>query len=109
MPRHQLAAVHELARIALLSTVPGETLGKLAERMQRIELEPGESVEAEPDDPRRFCLVLNGMLTAGGRMLRDGDSLGGADPFPTARAMVPSTVACCDGETFDAYIKPLAP
>ena len=44
--RHQSATVHELARVELLAGLPGETLARLGERMERRELAPGERVVA---------------------------------------------------------------
>lgn len=107
MPRHQYATVHELARIQLLSTLPGEALGKLAERMERVALEPGESIGPDLEDHGRFWLVLSGMLTGPGGLLRTGARLGGGAPAGEARAIVPSTVVTCDGETFRAFVAPL--
>lgn len=105
MPRHQFATVHELARIGLLAGLPGETLGKLAERMERITLDPGETI-AEASAPGGFHVVLAGMLSAGG-VLRPGDTFGGGRPFGTARAITPSTVARCDRETYERFLAPL--
>jgi hypothetical protein len=105
MPRHQFATVYELARIEMLAGVPGETLGKLAERMQRISLEAGETI-SESSAPERFYIVVAGMLNAGG-VLRPGDHFGADRPFGEARAMMPSTVVACDRETYDLYVAPL--
>ena len=105
MPRHQFATVHELARISMFAGVPGETLGKLAERMERMSLDPGETIE-ETTAPGSFYVVLAGMLSGGG-VLRPGDSFGGGHPFGEVRAAMPSTVATCDRETYDLYIAPL--
>jgi hypothetical protein len=46
MPRHQSATAHELARIAELAGLPGETLARLGERMERRELALYESLLA---------------------------------------------------------------
>ena len=45
--RHQSATAHELARVELLAGLPGETLAKLGERMERHTVAPGEQVIAE--------------------------------------------------------------
>ena len=45
--RHQGASVHELARIEMLAGLPGETLGRLAERMERLTLAPGERFDVD--------------------------------------------------------------
>ena len=95
--------------------LPGETLGKLAERMERRELSPGES-PAEADDGSRFYAVLTGVLSApgsGSGVLRPGELFGDValpDSPTTAKAvsaMIPATVATCDEQTFDEFIRPL--
>jgi CRP-like cAMP-binding protein len=105
--RHQFATIHELARVEMLAGLPGEALGKLAERMERRSLEPGDVVlEGEQG---RFTVVLSGMLsTSGGRVLRPGDTLGGLTLFgEPVKAMLPSTVASCDQAAFDELVRPL--
>ena len=57
--RHQAATVHELARVAELSVLPGETLTKLARELERHELGPGEGLDAG----EQFAVVLGGLLT----------------------------------------------
>jgi CRP-like cAMP-binding protein len=105
MPRHQFATVHELARTGLLAGIPGETLGKLAERMERLSLDPGQTI-MEAAAPGSFYVVLSGMLSAGG-VKRPGDTFGGEQPFCEARAMMPTTVAACDRDTFETFVAPL--
>ena len=107
--RHQFAAVHELARIQMLAGMPGETLGKLAERMERRALEPGDVILEGEDEQGRFTVVLSGMLsTRSGRVLRPGDTLGGLTLFgEPVKAIMPSTVASCDALTFDELIRPV--
>ena len=73
--------------------------------------------EGEPGD--RFYLVFSGMLAVsqrdlGGRgILRPGDYFGEvalAMDMPrtaTVTAITPATVASCDRETFDEFIRPL--
>jgi hypothetical protein len=90
--RHQSATANELARIAELAGVPGETLMRLAEQMERRELAAGETLDAEG----RFGVVLAGMLRAGGGLLRPGDSFSGR-----VTALTPATVASCDRSTYD--------
>jgi CRP-like cAMP-binding protein len=106
--RHQLASIHELARIELLAGLPGETLGRLAEHMIRWELAPGEVILESEDDRSRFWVVIAGMLrsTAGG-VVRPGDSLGGDDPPAEAlQAVTPAVVASCERETFERLVRP---
>jgi hypothetical protein len=70
MPRHQSATAHELARIAELAGLPGETLGRLGERMERRELDLGEKLDANG----RFGVVLAGMLRGGPGLLPSAQS-----------------------------------
>lgn len=109
--RHQLASIHELARIELLAGIPGETLGKLAGRMEREELRPGDAVPAGDDEGARFYVVISGLLNAGGgKLLRPGDSFGiltlAGEP---AKAMTPAVVASCDRPTFEELVRPALP
>lgn len=106
--RHQFATVHELARIELLAGLPGETLGRLAERMERRTLAPGERIFEGEDERGRFTVVISGMLrTDAGALMRPGDTLGGLTAFgEPLRAMLPSVVASCDRETFDELVRP---
>ena len=118
-PRAAGATQHELSRIGLLATLPGETLGKLAQNMTREEIPAGASVVSEGESGERFYVVLSGMLSVSQRsrgeqgVLRPGDYFGEvalAMDIPrtaTVRALTPVTVASCDRETFDEYIRPL--
>jgi CRP-like cAMP-binding protein len=118
-PRAVGATQHELARIGLLATLPGETLARLAARMEREEIHAGAGVVAEGDRGDRFYVVLSGMLgvsqAARGaqRVLRPGDYFGEvalAMDIPrtaSVRALTPVTVASCDRATFDEFIRPL--
>ena len=119
MPRAVGATLHELSRIGLLATLPGETLGKLAEGMRREELAAGAAVVNEGEDGERFYVVLSGMLTVSQAsrgpqsILRPGDYFGEvalAMNIPrtaSVRALTPATVASCDRATFEAYVRPL--
>jgi hypothetical protein len=109
--KHQLAAVHELARIEMLAGIPGETLGRLADRMIRRELAPGESILESADERERFWVVIEGMLrSSGGRLVRPGESLNGDEPFgEPLQAMTPAVVASCDRESFDELVAPAVP
>lgn len=88
--RHQLAAVHELMRIGLLATLPGETLTRLAARTERIDLAPGETVGGDG----RVVFVISGLLH-GGAPARPGDVLDGE-----ARAITPAVVGACDADAW---------
>ena len=117
--RHQSATVHELARVEFLAGLPGETLRRLGERMDRRDVAPGEALVREGDDGDRFYVVLAGMLSVaqaerGQRgVLRPGDSFGevallvGVPRTATVRAITPATVASCDRATFDELVRPL--
>ena len=59
--RHQAATVHELARVAELSVLPGETLTRLARTLERHELGPGEELDAAD----QFAVVLKPWKLAG--------------------------------------------
>jgi CRP-like cAMP-binding protein len=118
-PRFEPASVGELARIGLLSGMPGATLTKLAARMEREQIAPGASVVREGEPGERFYVVVNGMLAVsqesmGARgLLQPGDYFGevalAMDMPRTAsvRALTPATVASCDRATFDEFIWPL--
>ena len=119
MPRHVPASVTELSRIGLLAELPGELLMKLAAQMRREELGPGAPIITEGDGGDRFYVVLAGMLSVtqserGLRgFLKPGDYFGEValtlDIPRTASVspMTPVTLASCDRETFDEFIRPL--
>ena len=114
-PRYQ----HEFARIALLAELPGETLAKLGERMEREQVAPGQPVVREGERGDRFYVVLSGLLAVSQevqgarRILRPGDYFGEValtmyiPRTASVSALTPSTVASCDRETFDEFIRPL--
>ena len=116
MPRSS-ATNHELARIGLLASLPGETLAELGKRMEREELAPGTVVVREGEPGDRFYVVFAGMLSAsnevGRSMLRPGDYFGEvalAMDVPrtaTVTAVTPAVVASCDRATFDELLRPL--
>ena len=118
-PRFTPAAVTELSRVGLLATLPGETLARLAQRMDREQVAPGTTVVREGDPGDRFYVVLAGMLsvTQASRgmqgTLRPGDHFGevslavGVPRTATVRALTPATLASCDRATFDEFLRPL--
>src|SRR6266550_318530 len=87
--------------------------------LQRIGLLAGGAVVEEGDDGDRFYVVLTGMFTVsqsslGPRgVLRPGDYFGevalamGIPRTASVRALTQATVASCDRETFDEFIRPL--
>lgn len=94
--RHQGATVAELARVAELSGLPGETLTRLAERMERQELAPGERLDAA----ERRGVVLAGMLSGSSGLLRPGDTFEGA-----VSAATPATVVSCTRADYDELVR----
>ena len=118
-PRAAGATAHELSRVGLLATLSGETLARLADRMQRENVPAGSPVVGEGDEGDRFYVVLSGMLTVSQAtrgpqsVLRPGDYFGEvalAMNMPrtaSVRALTPVTVASCDRKTFDEFLRPL--
>lgn len=118
-PREVGATVHELTRVDLLAGLPGELLTRLAARMEREDVASGGAVVQEGEPGDRFYVVLNGLFSVSQaslgarRILRPGDSFGEvalAMEIPrtaSVRALTPSTVASCDRETFDEFVRPL--
>ena len=90
--RHQGAIVYELSRVAELAGLPGETLARLAERMERRELAPGERLELEG----RVGVLVAGMLSGSGGVLRPGELFEGA-----VSALIPATIVSCERAAFD--------
>ena len=118
-PRHVPATVHELSRVELLAGLPGEQLVQLANRFERADVAPGETVVREGDPGDRFYIVLSGLFNVTQedlgerRLLRPGDSFGEvalAMRIPrtaSVRALTPAVVASCDRTTFDELLRPL--
>jgi CRP-like cAMP-binding protein len=119
MPRHVPASVTELSQVGLLASLPGEQLIKLAGRMRREEIGPGAPLLTEGEGGDRFYVVLSGLLSVTQadrglrRILKPGDYFGEvalAMELPrtaTVSPMTPVTLASCDRETFDEFIRPL--
>jgi ATP-binding cassette subfamily B protein len=120
VPRFATATVTELSRVGLFQELPGEVLTKLAQNMRRSDIAPGDPIVLEGDEGDDFYVILRGLVAVshpGGlaprRMLRPGDYFGEvalAMDIPrtaSVTALVPTTVATCDKETFDEFIRPL--
>ena len=119
VPRHVPATVHELTRVGLLSGLPGEHLSRLAARLEREDVAPGETVVREGEPGDRFYIVLSGMLNVSQeglgerRILRPGDAFGevalamGIPRTASVRAVTPAVVASCDQAAFDELLRPL--
>ena len=120
MARFATATVTELSRIGLFQELPGEVLSKLAHHMRRADVEPGSPIVLEGEEGDHFYVILRGLVAVshpGGlaprRLLRPGEYFGevalAMDVPRTASvtALVPTTVASCDRQTFDEYVRPL--
>lgn len=117
--RHVPATVHELSRIGLLAGLPGEVLSKLAARLEREDVAPGELIVRQGAPGDRFYIVLSGLFDVlqeergERRLLRPGDYFGEvalALKIPrtaTVRALTPAIVASCDEATFDELLRPI--
>jgi CRP-like cAMP-binding protein len=111
--------VTELARVGLFADLPGETLGRLADRMQREEVSPGTVLVKEGEPGDRFFVLLSGVAgvsqTALGerRILKAGEFFGEValtmhvPRTATVTAVTPCVVASCDEATFDELVRPL--
>jgi CRP-like cAMP-binding protein len=118
-PREVPASVTELARVGLFGALPGEVLGKLADRMQREDVAAGTVIVREGDPGDRFYVLLSGVAgvsqSALGdrRILRAGEFFGEValtmhvPRTATVTAMTPCVVASCDAVTFDELVRPL--
>ena len=120
MPRFATATVTELSRVGLFQELPGEVLTKLAQNMRRTEIAPGDPIVLEGEEGDDFYVILRGLVAVshpGGlaprRMLRPGDYFGEvalAMDIPrtaSVTALVPTTLASCDKNTFDEFVRPL--
>jgi CRP-like cAMP-binding protein len=99
--------------------LPGETLARLGQRMEREEIAPGTVLLREGEADDRFYVLLSGVLAvsqrdAGARsVLRPGDYFGEVAPAmdiprtATVSAMTPAVVASCDRATFDELLRPI--
>jgi CRP-like cAMP-binding protein len=118
MPRAS-ATAHELQRVPVLASLPGQTLQNLAKRMTRDEVAPGTAVISEGEPGDRFYVLLAGIMRVsqtdlGQRgLLRPGDYFGevaltmNVPRTASVHAVTPSVVAYCDRETFDEFVRPL--
>ena len=118
-PRHVPASVTELARVGLFGALSGETLTKLADRMQREDVAPGTVLVREGDRGDRFYVLLAGVAGVSQqslgerRILRAGEFFGevalvmNVPRTATVTAMTPCVVASCDQAAFDELLRPL--
>jgi hypothetical protein len=94
--RHQSATANELARIAELAGLPGEALTRLGEQMERRDLAPGETLEADG----RFGVVLAGMARGSAGVLRPGDTFAA-----NVTALTPATIASCERDVYESFLR----
>ncbi|HEY3577772.1 MAG TPA: cyclic nucleotide-binding domain-containing protein [Gaiellaceae bacterium] len=99
--------------------MPGETLARLGQRLEREEIAPGTVLVREGEADDRFYVLLSGVLAVSQRdvgarsVLRPGDYFGEVAPAmdiprtATVSAMTPAVVASCDRATFDELLRPL--
>jgi CRP-like cAMP-binding protein len=111
--------VTELTRVGLFASLPGETLGKLADRMQREELPAGTVLMKEGEPGDRFYVLLSGLAGVSQSSLGDRRILRAGEYFgevaltmhvprtATVTTMTPCVVASCDSATFDELLRPL--
>ncbi len=105
--------------MGLFGSLPGETLTKLADRMQRDEVSAGTVLVREGERGDRFYVLLSGVAgvsqsSLGNRgVLRAGEFFGEValtmkvPRTATVTAMTPCVVASCDAVTFDELVRPL--
>ena len=103
----------------LFAGLPGETVRKIAARMEREEVPPGKQVIQEGDRGERFYIVLSGLFTVSQedlgprRVLQPGGYFGevalamNVPRTASVRALTPAVVASCDSQTFDELLRPL--
>jgi ATP-binding cassette, subfamily B, bacterial len=118
--RHSSATVHELSQCGLLAELPGQPLAELAKHMRREDVASGQGVVLEGEEGDRFYVILGGLFIVSHQgeirpraILRPGEYFGEvalAMHVPrtaSVRALTASTVASCDQETFDRFLRPL--
>ena len=118
-PRFVPASITELQRIGLFASLPGETLGRLAERMQRDVVPPGTRIVTEDESDDRFFVLISGIAAVtqkdrGARsLLRPGEVFGevaaamGSARTATVTTLTQCTVASCDRATFVELVRPV--
>jgi CRP-like cAMP-binding protein len=117
-PKLVPASVTELQRVGLFGSLPGETLGRLAEQMHREEVPGGTRIVTEGADDDRFYVLISGIAAVtqadrgARRLLRPGETFGevaaamGTGRTATVTSITACTIASCDRATFDGLIRP---
>ncbi len=118
-PKFVPASITELQRVGLFGSLPGELLGRLAERMRREDVAGGTRIVVEGNGDDRFFVLISGLAAVtqadrGARsLLRPGETFGevaaamGVVRTATVTALTQCTVASCDRATFDELVRPL--
>ena len=118
-PRFATATVTELSRIGLFQELAGEVLTKLAQRMERQDVSAGNPIVFEGEAGDHFYVVLRGLARREQRRPRPAAHASAGDYFgevalamdmprtASVTALTPTTVASCDKETFDEFVRPL--
>jgi CRP-like cAMP-binding protein len=119
VPRHVPASVTELARVGLFAELPGETLAKLADRMERADVAAGTVLVREGEPGDRFFVLLAGIASVSQANIGPRGTIKAGEFFgevaltmhiprtATVTALTPCTVASCDEATFDELVRPL--
>jgi CRP-like cAMP-binding protein len=112
------SAADLLKRVPIFSDLDRKELERIASSMKQRTFNAGDTVTSEGQSGVGFFVIEDGeaKVTVGGeerRRLGPGDYFGevalAMDVPRTAsvRALTPATVASCDRETFDEYLRPL--
>ena len=113
------ASVDELEQVPVFSSLDDGALVRLAARMERRELAPGEAVLREGEEGDRFYVVLSGLLgvwepgVGQAAVLTPGEYVGElalVEHVPrtaTVSALGEAVVASCDEPTFGELVAPL--
>jgi hypothetical protein len=104
-PRFVPATVTELSRVPLLGAVPGADLVRLAERLERIEAAPGAALDP-PDGQGRFLIVLSGLGSKAGGIVRPGEVVELTETNRGVTAMTPCVAVLIDAASYDELIEP---
>ena len=91
------ATVAELQRVGLFASLPGETLTRLAEQTERLEVPSGSRFGSTAD---AIDVLLTGLARAGDGLLRPGGLASEA-----ATAITACVVARCDRVTLEGILR----
>ena len=97
MPRFAPATITELQRVGLFASLSGETLTRLAESTERLELAPGTSFGSTAES---VDVLLNGLARGAGGLARPGDVT-----HQAVTAVTACVVARCERTVFEDVIR----